>query len=254
MGRLENKVAVITGGNSGVGACAAELFAAEGAKVVISARRKEALDAVAEKIRAAGGEVLAVPCDISSSEQSAKLIEAAVAAYGTVDVLVNNAGVLDSGIEAIEKVSDETIDYLVNINAKGTMYVTRPAAKIMLEKKSGSIINVASVAGWCGNGGAAYVASKGAVIGLTKNIAMRGAIHGVRCNAVCPGTVLTPMTMSLDRSKLDMDMLGEMHKHADMQIPPCTPKEIADVLLFLASDESVSLNGQVIVLDKGADL
>lgn len=254
MGKLENKVAVITGGNSGVGACAAELFAAEGAKVVISARRKEALDEVAEKIRAAGGEVLAVPCDISNAQQCKNLIGQAVQNYGTVDILVNNAGVLDGSIESIEKVSDETIDYLIDINTKGTLYVTREAAKVLLEKKSGSIVNVASVAGYCGNGGAAYVSSKAAMIGLTKNIAMRGAASNVRCNAVCPGTILTPMTMNLDRSKLDMDMVGEMAKHADQKLPPCTPEEVANILLFLASDDSSAMTGQVMVVDHGADL
>ena len=103
MGRLEGKVAIITGGNSGIGACSAELFAKEGAKVVISARRVEQLEAVAEKIKAAGGEALAVPCDISKKEQCKEVVKKAVEAFGTVDILVNNAGIVDGGIEAIEK-------------------------------------------------------------------------------------------------------------------------------------------------------
>ena len=117
MDRLKGKVAVITGGNSGIGACTAELFAKEGAKVVISARRVAQLEEVAEKIKAAGGEVLAVPCDISDKEQCKAVMEKTVEAFGTVDILVNNAGVVDSGIEAIEKVTDETID----INLAGTV-------------------------------------------------------------------------------------------------------------------------------------
>lgn len=254
MGRLEGKVAVITGGNSGIGAKAAELFAREGAKVVISARREAQLEEVAAGIRAAGGEVLSVTCDISKPDQCRALVEKTLEKYGTVDILVNNAGVLDSAIEAVEKVSDETIDYLIDINTKGTMYVTRDCAKVMLEKKSGSIVNVASVAGYCGNGGAAYVASKAAVIGLTKNIAMRGAQSNVRCNAVCPGTVVTPMTMNLQKDKLDMDMLSAMNKHADNSLPPCMPDEVANVLLFLASDESSAVTGQIMVVDHGADL
>lgn len=254
MGRLEGKVAVITGGNSGIGAKAAEMFAREGARVVISARREAQLEEVAAGIRAAGGEVLSVPCDISKPDQCAALVEKTLEKFGTVDILVNNAGVLDGGLEAVEKVSDETIDYLIDINTKGTMYVTRNCAKIMMEKKSGSIVNVASVAGYCGNGGAAYVASKAAVIGLTKNIAMRGAGVNVRCNAVCPGTVVTPMTMNLQKDKLDMDMLSAMNKHADNSLPPCMPDEVANVLLFLASDESSAVTGQVMVVDHGADL
>ncbi len=254
MNRLQNKVVILTGGNSGIGACAAKMCAAEGAKVVISARRVEQLEAVASEIRAAGGEVLVVPCDISSSEQCDAVVAKTLETFGTVDVLVNNAGVLDSGIEAIEKISDETIDRLVDINTKGTLYMTRAAAKVMMEKKSGSIVNVSSVAGYCGNGGAAYVASKAASIGLTKNIAMRGASVGVRCNAICPGTVATPMTATLDRTKIDPDMMGAMAKHADLTLPICMPEDVANLVLFLACDESKAVNGQVIVIDYGADL
>lgn len=254
MGRLEGKVAIITGGNSGIGEKAAELFAKEGAKVVISARREAQLEEVAARIREEGGEILSIPCDISKPGQCAALVQKTLEKYGTVDVLINNAGVLDGGLDSVEKVSDETIDYLIDINAKGTMYVTRDCAKIMLEKKEGSIVNVSSVAGYCGNGGAAYVASKAAVIGLTKNIAMRGAESKVRCNAVCPGSVVTPMTMNLQRDKLDMNMLSAMNKHADNSLPPCMPEEVANVLLFLASDESSAVTGQVMVVDHGADL
>ena len=254
MNRLENKVVIITGGNSGIGACAAKMFAAEGAKVVISARRVEQLEAVAQEIRAAGGEVLAVPCDVSKPEQCANVVAKTVETFGTVDVLVNNAGVVDSGIEAIEKVSDATVDRLIDINAKGTIYMAREASKIMIEKKSGSVVNVASVAGYCGNGGAAYVSSKAAVIGLTKNMAMRCASVGVRCNAVCPGSVVTPMITTMDRTKLDMDMMGAMSKHADLTLPVCQSEEVANLLLFLSSEESKAITGQVIVIDHGADL
>ncbi|MGN0131697.1 MAG: SDR family NAD(P)-dependent oxidoreductase [Lachnospiraceae bacterium] len=254
MGRLEGKVAIITGGNSGIGAKAAALFAKEGAKVVISARRAAQLEEVAQSIRADGGEVLSVTCDISKPEQCAALVEKTLEAFGTVDILINNAGVVDSGIDSVEKVSDATIDTLIDINTKGTIYVARDCAKVMFEKKSGSIVNVASVAGYCGNGGAAYVASKAAVIGLTKNIAMRGAGDGVRCNAVCPGTVVTPMTMGMQKDKLDMDMLSAMNKHADNTLKPCMPDEVANVLLFLASDEAAAVTGQVMVVDHGANL
>lgn len=250
MDRLKDKVVILSGGNSGIGACAAKLFAAEGAKVVISARRVEALDAVAEEIRQAGGEVLAIPCDISKPEQCAAVVAKTVETFGTVDVLVNNAGVLDSGLDAIEKISDETIDRLVDTNTKGTLYLTREAAKVLMAKKSGSIVNVASVAGYCGNGGAAYVASKAAI----KNIAMRGASVNVRCNAVCPGTVATPMTAGLNPANLDPDMMGAMAKHADLTLPVCQPQDVANLLLFLASDESKAVTGQVLVIDYGANL
>ncbi|MCI9053433.1 MAG: SDR family oxidoreductase [Lachnospiraceae bacterium] len=254
MGRLENKVAIITGGNSGIGACAAKLFAKEGAKVVISARRTAQLEEIADEIKKAGGEVLAVSCDISDSEQCKTVVEKAIAQFGTVDILVNNAGIVDNDIKAIEKISDETIDSLININTKGTLYMAREASKIFMEKKSGCIVNVASVAGYYGCGGAAYATSKAAMIGLTKNIAMRGASIGVRCNALCPGTVVTPMTANMKRENLDPDMMGSMAKHADLSLPPCMPEEVANAILFLASDESSAVTGQIIVIDHGADL
>ena len=122
MGRLDGKVAIITGGNSGIGATSALLFAKEGAKVVISARRVEQLNEVADKIKAEGGEVLAVPCDISDSAQCKNVVEKAVETFGTVDILVNNAGVVDRDIAAVEKVSDETIDRLIDINTKARDY------------------------------------------------------------------------------------------------------------------------------------
>lgn len=254
MGRLEGKVAVITGGNSGIGEITAQLFAREGAKVVISARRVEQLEAVAEKIKAEGGEALAVPCDISDKEQCREVARKAVETFGTIDILVNNAGVVDSGIEAVEKVTDKTIDTLIDINAKGTLYMTREVSKILIEKKSGSIVNISSVAGYTGGGGVAYVASKAAMIGMTKNIAMRCAPVNVRCNALCPGSVVTPMTKDMKRENLDPDMMGAMAKHADLSLPVCMPEEVANAILFLASDEASAITGQVIVIDHGADL
>lgn len=254
MGRLENKVAIITGGNSGIGACTAKFFAKEGAKVVISARRTAQLEEIADDIKRAGGEVLAVSCDISDSEQCKNVVEKTIAQFGTVDILVNNAGVVDNDIKAIEKISDETIDSLIDINTKGTLYMAREVSKILMEKKSGSIVNVASVAGYYGCGGAAYSASKAATIGLTKNIAMRGASIGVRCNALCPGTVVTPMTANMKRENLDPDMMGSMAKHADLSLPPCMPEEVANAILFLASEEASAITGQIIVIDHGADL
>ena len=255
MNRLENKVVVITGGNSGVGAATAKLFAQEGATVVISARRKEALDSVAKEIEEMGGMVLAVPTDVSKPEQCVNLIETAVNTFGKIDVLVNNAGVLDTGLKAIDKFLDEDLDKVVNINQKGAMYCMRAALKYMIPQKSGSIVNVASVAGYTGGGGAAYVSSKAAVIGITKHAAMRLASSKIRCNVICPGNILTPMTANIDYSSMDMEMFGAMAAHADLKgCGSCKAEDVANVLLFFASDESKPLTGQAIVCDFGADL
>lgn len=197
---------------------------------------------------------MAISCDISSAEQCKNVVDKTVKQFGTVDILVNNAGIVDNDIKAIEKITDETINSLIDINTKGTLFMAREVSKILMEKKNGSIVNVSSVAGYYGCGGAAYSASKAATIGLTKNIAMRGATIGVRCNALCPGTVVTPMTAGMKRENLDPDMMGSMAKHADLTLPPCMPQEVANAILFLASDEASAITGQIIVIDHGSDL
>lgn len=253
--RLEGKVALITGSNSGVGEEVARTFVKEGAKVVICARRKDALNRAKEELLALGGDVLEVVCDISKEEDVNHLFEAIKEKYGKLDILVNNAGVLDHNLYSIDNYTDEDFERVISINQKGTMQVTRAALAMMSEKEEGSIVNVASVAGVYGCGGAVYVASKGALIALTKHTAMRFAGTKIRANAICPGSIITPMTTSMDMSKVNMNMMGQMAKHADLRgCKPCMPKDVADIILFLASDESRALTGQIIVSDYGADL
>ena len=254
MGRLDGKVCIITGSNSGVGAAAAELFAKEGAKVVITARRQDKLDEEANKIRSMGGTVLAVKFDVSYEEEVIALVKKVVEEFGTVDVLLNNAGVLEAGLKPIDRCLAEDVDRVFSINTKGTIFCSRECAKIMAEKGTGSIINLDSVAGHFGCGGAAYVTSKAAVIGLTKHTALRFAGKGIRCNSVCPSTIVTPMTMTTDPKTLDVDMMTQMSKHADLRVQPCMPDDVARVCLFLASDDSRPITGQVIVCDYGSTL
>ena len=252
MDRLKGKVAVITGGNSGVGAAAAKLFAAEGAAVIITARRAAALEQVAEEIRSAGGEVYAVSTDISRPEDPEKLMELVMEKYGKIDILVNNAGILEEGLKPIDRFTDEDLDRIVETNQKGTMRCMRSAAKRM--KTGASIVNVASVAGEKGCGGAAYVSSKAAVIGVTKHTALRFQSQGIRCNAICPGTIVTPMVAAMAPEALDPDMIGAMAAHSNLQTQPCMPEDVANIILFLASDESRAITGQIIVTDFGAML
>ena len=254
MGRLQDKVAIITGGNSGVGAATAIRFAAEGAKVVISARRQAQLDEVAAKIKEAGGEVLPVVTDISKSEDAKNLVAKTLEAYGKVDILVNNAGVLESGLKPIDRVTDEDMDRIIDINTKGTMHCMREVTAEMAKAGGGSIVNVASVAGVMGCGGAAYVASKAAVIGVTRHTALRFAGKGIRCNAIYPGTIVTPMVADMKTQVLDADMMGAMAKHSDMAVQPCMPEDVANIILFFASDESRAITGQAIVTDFGSAL
>ena len=252
MGRLQDKVAVVTGANSGVGAAIAKLFAAEGAKVVMTARREAALEEVAAEIESAGGETFVVPTDISKVEDPERLMAAAEEKFGTIDILINNAGVLEEGLKPIDRFTDEDLDRIVETNQKGTMRCMRAASKRM--KQGASIVNIASVAGEKGCGGAVYVSSKAAIIGVTKHTALRFQAAGIRCNAVCPGNIITPMTMGTDPAKLDHDMIGAMMAHSNMKTPSCQPEDVANIALFLASDESRAVTGQIIVSDFGSML
>ena len=252
MKRLENKVAIVTGGNAGVGSEIAKLFASEGATVVISARRVEPLEEVAKEIREAGGEVLCVPTDISKVDDVKNLVNKTVETYGRVDILVNNAGILDKGLNAIDRVDYDDLDRVIDINEKGTIYCMSEALKVMTS--GASIVNISSVAGQYGAGGAAYVASKAAIIGITKHTAMRFAAEKIRCNVICPGSITTSMSAGLTPETMDLKMFGAMRAHSDLSLSPCSALDVAKIALFLASDEAAPLTGQIVVSDYGVDL
>lgn len=253
MKRLEGKTALITGGNSGVGEATAILFAREGANVIITARREKQLEDVAIKIQAEGHSVLVIRGDISNPEDSVMLVSKAVETFGRLDILVNNAGVRDEGLQPVDKVADREIDRVVNINTKGTMYCIRAALKEMLKNKKGSIVNVASVAGLNGGGGAAYVASKAAILGITKHTAMRCAKSGVRCNALCPSMIKTPMAVTTGET-MDSDMMEALTAHSDLTLPACSAEDVANSILFFSSDEAAPITGQCMILDYGSSL
>ena len=180
------------------------------------------------------------------------LMQKVIDKYGRIDILVNNAGILEQGLKPIDRFLDEDMDRIIETNEKGTMRCMRAAAKRM--KKGASIVNVASVAGEKGCGGAAYVASKAAVIGLTKHTALRFQKDGIRCNAICPGNIITPMTMGTDPKALDPDMIGAMMTHSDIKAESCMAEDVANAILFFASDEARAITGQIIVTDFGAML
>ena len=167
-------------------------------------------------------------------------------------ILINNAGVLDTGLAPVGKFDDVETQKVISINQVGTMQCIRAALQYMTE--GASIVNVASVAGVNGGGGAAYVSTKSAIIGITKHTALLLADKYIRCNAVCPGTIVTPMTMNMKPEALDMRMMGAMSKHADLKIRPCMADDVANIIGFLASDDSKALTGQVVVSDFGASL
>ncbi|MBQ1192531.1 MAG: SDR family oxidoreductase, partial [Lachnospiraceae bacterium] len=195
------------------------------------------------------------PIDVSAICYVAKnLVAKTIEAYGKLDILVNNAGILEEGLKPIDRVLDEDMDRIIDTNTKGTMYCMREACTEMEKTGQGSIVNVASVAGVVGCGGAAYVASKSAIIGVTRHTALRFAGKGIRCNAICPSTIVTPMVANMKPDNMDPDMFGNMAKHADLRVQPCMPEDVANIICFFASDESRAITGQTIVSDFGSTL
>lgn len=250
MGRLENKVALITGANSGIGKATAELFAKEGAAVVIVDLPRENFTDVADGIKKAGGRALAVQGDVSVPDDCVRAFKETVQTFGKIDILVNNAGMGDLSMPTL-KVSDEFWQKTIGVNQSGVFYFCREALKYFTAQKYGTIVNVASIAGVLGNAGLPYSATKHAVVGITKNIAIQYAGTDIRCNAVCPGATLSNMMNDEVLKKMDQEMWGIVGKHQCPDIPPMEPIHQANAILFFASDESWGLTGQIVVVDRG---
>lgn len=247
--RLSSKVAIITGAASGMGKAIAELYAAEGASVVVADLRLEAAQAVAEIIASGGGAAIAVAANVAKEEDVQKLVDTTVERFGTVDILVNNAGIMDNFVPAGE-VTDELWERVFAVNTTGPMRTTRKVLPIFMEKKSGVIVNVASAGGLFGSrAGAAYTASKHAVIGFTKNVGFQYANLGIRCNAIAPGGVNTNIATTINAP----NEFGMSRAMAGITLNPRTgePEEIAKVALFLASDDASFVNGTVVTADAG---
>lgn len=247
--RLENKVAVITGAASGMGRAIALLFAQEGAKVLVSDIQQASAQVTVDDILAQGGEAVAIATNVTQEDQVQLLIQTAVEHYGTLDILVNNAGIMDNFVPAAD-VTDELWERVFAINTTGTMRTVRQALPIFTEKKSGIIINIASAGGLNGSrAGAAYTASKHAVVGLTKNIGFQYAPLGIRCNAIAPGGVATNISSTISEPNpfgMERAMIGMGLNPKNGQ-----PEDIAKVALFLASEDASFVNGTVIVADAG---
>ena len=244
--RLENKVALISGGARGMGAVEAKLFAEEGAKVIIGDMLEEEGRKVEAKINEAGGECVFVSLDVSSEEAWQNAVNEAVSRYGKLDILVNNAGIYRA--HNVEETTSDEWDQVMDINAKGVFLGTKHAIPAMRDAGGGSIVNISSVAGLVGSRAtSAYNASKGAVRLLTKSTAIQYASDGIRANSVHPGTIETPMTEgflvdpSMRQDRMDRTPIGRLGK----------PEDVAYGALFLASDEASFMTGSELVIDGG---
>ncbi len=260
MGRLDNKVAIVTGASSGMGMEISRLFAKEGASVVAIARRKERLQGVIDEITRQGGKAIAVAGDVTIQADIEKAVRTAVEKYGHLDIVVNNAGLMDN-MAPVDRMSDEMFDNVIDVNLKGPFLMFRAAIPEMLKNPDnpkypagfgkGAFVTVASAGGLRGAiAGPAYTASKHGVIGLAKNVAFMYAKKGIRSNIIAPGGVATDMAAAI--TGWDPEGVAICTGDAEISNPRYgTPEEIAMLALFLASDESSLINGATVTADAG---
>lgn len=246
MFELTNKIALITGGGRGLGRAIALAYADAGAEVAIASRSLDQLEEVAQMIRAKGRRALAIETDVTDSESVAKMVETMRKEFGRIDILVNSAGV--GWAERLVDTSDGTFDWILKTNLYGTFYCCREVARVMIEQKSGSIINIASVAGIKGPPGlGAYAASKGAIIAMTKVLALENVRYNVRANVIAPGYFRTDM----NAAALDDPELGpKIIKRIPMRRAG-NPEEIGGLAIYLASDASSFVTGEVYFISGG---
>ena len=249
MGRLDDKVAIITGGGNGMGRVACERFAAEGAKVVVADNAGDAAREVAAAITSGGGQAVAAEVDVRDAAQVEAMVATAVSTYGGLDVLYNNAGVSPGDDNTPLDTTEETWDFTFDVNVKGLFLCCKYGIAAMLDSDGGSIVNVASFVAHMGAATPqiAYTSSKGAVLAMTQEIAAIYARQGIRANSLCPGPVLTPLLakfLSDDAKRqrrlvhIPMGRFGEA-------------EEMVNGALFLASDESSYMTGQSLLIDGG---
>ncbi|MDP2936946.1 MAG: beta-ketoacyl-ACP reductase [Dehalococcoidia bacterium] len=245
MGRLDGKVAIVTGSGRGIGRAVAMAFASEGAKVTIAELDLEPAEEVVNEIKSRGGLAIAVPTDVTNRESVKKTVETTIKEFGQVDILVNNAGILR--LNMLQKMTEDQWDAVLNTHLKGTFNCTQAVSTHMIERKYGKVINVVSRAGIQGTiGQINYGSAKGGMLGFTKSAAKELARYNINVNAISPGAA-TRMT-----EKIRTDpKLGQVYLE---QIPLrrwAEPEEIAPAFVFLASDEASYITGQVLCVDGG---
>lgn len=244
---LQNKVALITGASKGIGKAIAELYAQAGAKVVVSSRKQEAVDEVAGEINRQGGEAIGVACNIGDVNDLQKLVDASLAKFGTIDILVNNAAANPSFGPVVDT-TESSFDKIMAVNVKGPFELAKKVYPILKAKKNGSVINISSVGGLRPEPGLGiYSMSKAALISLTKVIAKEWGDDNIRVNVICPGLIKTKFSEALWSNDKIMSMM--MKVLAIKRVG--TPEEIAGLALYLASDASAYSTGSVFTADGG---
>ena len=257
MNRVQGKVAVVTGASVGIGASTAYRLAMEGASVVLMARREEQLRDVAAKIAADGGKAIYYVGSVTNSEDCAAAMKLAADTYGSLDILVCNAGTMDFHMSAVN-ITDELWDHVITMDLTSRVYCARAALPYMVRQQHGSIVMLGSIAGHYGHGGISTSAAFAAIEGVVRNLALQYSRSGIRCNAVCPGPTKhdprfdTPTKYEFapkeqkPEEKAFVELVGGHRDWIESE-----SSEQANVILFLASDESSSVTGQCIVSDHG---
>lgn len=246
---LEGKAAIITGAGSGIGRASANLFAKSGANLCVVDVVPDRVNQVVSEIKASGGKAAGMVIDLSAKAGVERMVDDAVRTLGRLDVLFNNAGIMD-GVRPVADTTDDVWEKVMNINLNAAFWASRKAIPIMLKQGGGVILNTSSVAGLFGGvAGAAYTVSKHALIGLTRNIASFYGTKGIRCNAMALGGVNTNIGVGAAQpNPLGMEHLGKV---AGLMPRTADPKEIAELALFLASDKASYVNGSCVVIDGG---
>lgn len=241
MGKLQNRVALVYGGTSGLGEASAKKFAAEGAKVAVAGRSEEDGKRIVNEIKSAGGEAIFVKVDLMDAAQIKESVKTVIDEYGTIDILYNGAGILDKYENVIDTDMD-TFDNLMALNVKAPFIATKEVMPLFVEKGSGTVINLGSQATrFAGVGGTAYVTTKHAIEGFTKQLAYDFGPKGIKANLLVPGFIETPMTEGIEEARLNAIPDRRAGK----------AEEVASLALFLASDDSNYMNGTTVLMDGG---
>jgi 3-oxoacyl-[acyl-carrier protein] reductase len=241
---LSGKVALVTGSGRGIGRAIALKLASAGAAVIINDKTLPSAQGVVDEIKAQGGEGLAIAANVSLATEVNSMVDQAIAAYGHIDILINNAGITRDQI--LLRMTDAEWDDVLNIDLRSVFLCTRAVLKPMIKERKGRIVSIASIVGLMGNAGQAnYAAAKAGIIGFTRSVSKEVASRGITANAVAPGFIETEMTAKLSEkqkqdlmSRIPLGYLG-------------TPQDVAEVVAFLASDEARYVTGQVLAIDGG---